>query len=127
MKVSQVYPGRWLKPVDLGRKAVRKKIARIEYQEVGRDRETMPIAAFEDGSKPWIINSRNARFLGEHLGDDMDGWGGSVVELYSVTVEVGGKTIETIRARLPKHITRAQAPADVLFDDDVPADDGEAR
>ena len=101
MKVSDIYPSRFIKHADLNGKPVVKTITHVEEQVVGQAGDIRPVMFLEEMRQGMVLNQRNARFLADRFGDDTEEWAGKSVELYPTTVDLGGRPVNTIRLRLP--------------------------
>jgi hypothetical protein len=100
-KLSDFFPGKYLKAGDLNGQ---EKIATIDRVEVGQfendgKKQTKPIVFFRDGLKPMVINKTNFAIIAAACGDDSDGWAGRRIALSPDTVAFGGRVQETIKVR----------------------------
>ena len=98
-KISEQFPGKWLKAVDLPQdgKVVKIKGFGIEKSQQG---DTLNVL-YIDGEKPLILNKTNAASLAKAHGDETDDWPGKLVTAYPTTCEVGGETYDVVRLRKP--------------------------
>jgi len=105
MKLSEMFPGQYLKKEDLPN-PLRVTLANTYREEVtANGRKTMEsVVSFSDaGIKPMILNVTNGHTIGDAYGDESDNWRGKVVELYhDPLVEYPtGKRVGGIRVRIP--------------------------
>jgi hypothetical protein len=101
MKLSEVFPSKYLKAADLNGKEPTAKIREIKMEEIGQDKERRPVMYFMGTDKAMVLNKTNALTIGEHYGDDMSAWTGRQVVLFSAWVDFGGKTVQALRVRVP--------------------------
>jgi hypothetical protein len=137
MKISDAYPGSYLKAADLQGRAPRVTIADCRMEHF--DDESKPLLLFVGKERGLILNKTTAGILVARLGDDTDAWLWRVVELYPDRVMFQGRMVDAIRVRMPAvHQTpppaappaqnpahaasfQAQAPAAAPpFNDDIP-------
>jgi hypothetical protein len=135
MKFSQAFPSKYLKATDLNGDEFVVTIANVKMEQVGDDNR--PVLYFNEvinGSdeKGLVLNKTNGNKILNATGiDDMRKWIGLTLKLYEDEVTVDGKTMATIRVKLPKaQPARDQSPggpakptnkyADKDLDDDVP-------
>lgn len=110
MRVSDAFPSQYLKAADLQGRTVKVTIDRYTFEEVGDDRK--PILYFVGKEKGLVLNKTNANEIAFTYGDDMDDWGGKVIELFSMMVSYQGKNMPGLRVRVPRvpQQTRAAQP-----------------
>lgn len=115
MKISEAFPGKYLRCADLQGREVKKKIAYCETEKVGMNGEEKPVLHFINEQRGMVVNKTNANTLAYALGDDSEQWRGREIVLYPTRVDFAGKPTDTIRVRAPSAVD-AQAP----FDDSIP-------
>lgn len=54
-------------------------------EEVGSERESMPVIYFKNRNKALILNKTNLNVIGEICGPDTDSWPGREIVLFSTT------------------------------------------
>lgn len=136
MKISEAFPGTYLKAADLQGRTVRVTIADCRMEHL--DDETKPLLLFVGKERGLILNKTNSGILVAALGDETDLWRGRVIELYPDRVMFSGRMVDAIRLRVPAGTPApppappappaaslaAQAPALPTdrppFDDDIP-------
>lgn len=83
-------------------KALRLTLSSVVSEEVGRDKESKPVAYFKEDQRGFIINGTSYSVLADaHKDDATESWEGAVVELYfDPTVTFDGKKIGGVRTRV---------------------------
>lgn len=81
---EELYPGRFLKAVDLKGKKVTLTIAGVKLEELIGDKgpQVKGIVSFEKTEKHWALNKTNGILLKEMLGKKVQAWIGHRVTLY---------------------------------------------
>jgi hypothetical protein len=97
MKMSESFPSKWLRHVDLKGRTVRVCIDTVVQEKVGDD--IKPVVYFRDKEKGLGLNKTNANTIVKAYGDDSDGWPGKELELYPSETEYMGDTVDCIRLR----------------------------
>jgi hypothetical protein len=110
MKLSDLYPSKYLKASDLQGKEPMAKIREVKIEEVGSDKERKPVLYFHGSDKAMILNKTNALAIGDHYGDDVATWAGKPIVLYSAWVDFGGKSTQAIRVRVPQALQTRGVP-----------------
>lgn len=114
MKVSEMYPSRFMKAEDFEEGETRIfTIKNVEMEELGQGKEKQekPVLQFrEPDTKEFVLNKTNAANIAKLYGDDTDDWLGKRIELYTLEVDSFGDVVRAIRVKtkVPKG---AQAPA----------------
>lgn len=136
MKISQLYPSKYVKAADLNGKTVTLTIAKLVVEELGHgnEKERKPILYFQKATKGLVLNRTNAMTIAGLYGDESDDWAGKRISIYPTRVRAFGAMQDTIRIReeipaLPKPAaTAAQVEAQSELDDDEdiadPGDEG---
>ena len=109
MKMSQAFPSKWLSAPDLEGKSHVLTMKSVTMEEVGQDKETLPVLHFENAKKGLALNKTNAGMIANSYGDDSDNWTGGKIELYPTTTSYQGKMVDCIRVKKPAAI--AEQPA----------------
>ncbi len=97
--VSEAFPSRYLKAGDLKNKTVKVAIKEITFEEIGQERDKKPVMFFEKVEKGLVLNKTNAIEIGATHGEQMDGWVGKEIELFSQMVPFQGQNVPAIRVR----------------------------
>ena len=116
LNVTDAYPAMYMKGEDLGKREITLTIERVEMEDLGTDRKA--VAYFSDAKKGLVLNVTNARAIAAEHGNDMHGWKGKKIELFTMPVTFQGKTTDAIRVR-PVNDEAPAEPANKLPDDDL--------
>jgi hypothetical protein len=100
MRVSEVFPSKYLAAEDLDNKNVRLTISNVEIEKLGED--TKPVIYFRGHKKGLACNKTNAKSIAAAYGDEMDEWIGSEIILFPVLTDYQGKSVPAIRVRAPQ-------------------------
>jgi hypothetical protein len=136
MKISQVFPSKYLTAADLNGKSFTLAIKAVTLEEmVTHDSKKVqkPVAWFEKAQKGFVMNSTNAHIVVALYGDDTDGWIGKRITLYPTKVRAFGEMQDCIRVReeipaTPKPVAQAaqvDERSDLDDDEDVADFDGD--
>ena len=98
MKVSELYPSKYLKADDIPGQADA-TIVSIGLEEVGPDKDLKTIIRFRELSKPLVANKTNCESIADIHGDETDEWPGKRITLYTCEVSFAGKQTQAIRVR----------------------------
>ena len=104
MKVSELFPSKYLCPADLQGHAIRVTISAVERVKM-KDPQTKQdnlkaVLHFEGKQKGLVLNKTNAFAIADILGDDeTDNWVGGQITLYTTQITIGGKKKDCIRIR----------------------------
>lgn len=135
MKFSQAFPSKYIKAVDLNGDEPVVTIASVKIETVGEDER--PVMYFNEeingsNKKGLVLNKTNGNRIVNATGqDDMRKWIGLTIKLAEDEVDFNGKTVATIKIKMPKVQPKSdQAPggpakptnkyADKDLDDEVP-------
>ena len=114
MKVSQLFPSKYVKSTDLSGKTVTLTIAKLVVEEMGHgsEKERKPVLYFQKATKGLVLNRTNAMTIAGLYGDESDEWTGKRISIYPTRVRAFGAMQDTIRVReeIPAQ-PRAQAQA----------------
>jgi hypothetical protein len=103
MKISEVFPSKFLKSDDLpDDEDALVTIVDAQLEPVGPDKEDKLCLRFREFEKALVCNKTNADVIGELYGDDTDEWLGKKIWLYVTEVSFQGKTTMAIRVRMRK-------------------------
>ena len=102
MRYSEAFPSKYISSEDLDGREMRLVIARIEMEEIGRDRDRKPVLYFTKARKGMVLNKTNGRMLATAYGDDMTAWEDREVILFSMKVQFGDEIVDGIRIRIPQ-------------------------
>ncbi len=97
--VSEAFPSNYLKAADLNNRTVKVAINKVVFEEIGQNKESKPIVYFEKVEKGLVLNKTNAVEIAATHGDQMEGWTGKEIELFSQMVPFQGQNVPAIRVR----------------------------
>jgi len=105
MKLSEMFPRRWMVGADLGGKEYTLKIDRVAQEQIqvqGGKKEPRYVLYFKGAKKGLILN----RTIGEQIAgvvssEETDDWRGQAVTIYPVEMRVAGEQRVGIRVRKP--------------------------
>ena len=113
MKISDVFPSKYLKAEDLEGANVTVTIEEVNREEVGPKKESKLVISFANTLKKMVLNKTNAATIAKLYGEETDEWLGKRIILYSKDTEFQGEMVLALRVSLQKP-TGAQKPS---FDD----------
>ncbi len=109
--VSDAFPSIFLKAADLNNRTVKVTIDKVIFEEIGQNKDKKPVMYFEKVKKGLVLNKTNAVEIGATHGDQMEGWTGKEIELFSTMVPFQGSNVPAIRVRAVA-AAASGAPAD---------------
>lgn len=126
--INDAFPSNYLRASDLKGVQTTVTIDRVEYEDVGRQKDRKPILYFIGKEKGLVLNKTNANKIIEITGSPVtEEWHGIRIRLYATMVEFAGDQVEAIRVKAaPANAAAAPAPppqpppASELTDDDIP-------
>lgn len=136
--VNDIFPSKYLKAHDLQGRAWTLTIVRVEFEVMGRTRETLPVVYFKSKAKGLKLNKTNATAITQAAGSALtEDWVGVVVTIYATVADFGGQAYDVVRIRSaaqvgapqPRPEARPEArplppPADELeidlYDEEIP-------
>jgi hypothetical protein len=101
MKLSEVFPSRWLKSEDIEGETlvvIKELVFDKMRNEDGKDEEK-PVLLFKGVDKGLVLNKTNAERISEQHGDETDNWTGKKITLTTESVTAFGKTQWAIRVK----------------------------
>ena len=104
MKMTDVYPSKWIKADDLGEDDVQLKIAGVEMEELTNEngkKDNKPACSFVGQSKKLILSKTNWSRIAQQHGDDSDMWIGKTITLYAEP-EAKSDSGYAARVKVPK-------------------------
>jgi hypothetical protein len=126
VKISEAFPGQYLKTSDLKGQRVVVTIDRVEIKDLGRD-ERKPVLYFKGKSRGLILNKTNANSIIDIIGtEETERWRGRQITLYHSKTDFQGGRVDCIRidpaARNEKPAPLKEEPENdfVADDSDVP-------
>jgi hypothetical protein len=117
MTRNQLFPSRWLKANDIAPDGEEVTIRSVTIEQVGQNRETKPVVAFEELDRALVCNRTNFSSIADLTGEpDTDNWPGHRVKLVRVHVPFGSKNVEAIRIEAAEKPAKRSKHVDSLFD-----------
>ena len=118
---KSMYDRNYLYSFDLGDRDVVVEIAKVEQgklQQPGSTKVTKkPVVYFKgrEAGPALVLNATNGKAIAGLYGNDTRDWIGKAVTLYATTTKFGRDTVECIRVRPTKPVTKpGAAPASTL-------------
>jgi hypothetical protein len=101
MKISQLFPSKFVKAADLNGKTITLTIAKLVVEELGHgnEKERKPVLYFQKATKGLVLNRTNAMTIASLYGDESDDWPGKRISIYPTRVRAFGSMQDTIRVR----------------------------
>lgn len=130
MKISQVFPSKYLTAADLNGKQFTLTIKRVTVEEMithDNKKVNKPVVWFDKAQKGFVMNVTNAHIIVALYGDETDDWKGKRITLYPTKVRAFGEMQDAIRVReevpaLQKPVAQApsvEEPSGLDDDEDV--------
>jgi len=126
MKISQLFPSKYVKAGDLSGKTVTLTIAKLVVEELGHgaEKERKPVLYFQKATKGLVLNRTNAMTIAGLYGDEADEWPGKRISIYPTRIRAFGAMQDTIRVReeipaQPKPMAQAGQIEEAAEIDDV--------
>lgn len=94
---SELFPGSFLKAVDLAGQPHVVTIAGLSQEELNG--ESKNILSFEEFDAGLVLNVTNGRAIADLFGDALADWTGQQIELFPTRCEFSGKMVDAIRVR----------------------------
>lgn len=107
MKLSEVYPSKFLKGDDIEQETpviITKLVFEKMKDEDGREEEK-PVLLFKGVDKGLVLNKTNATRIADQHGDETDNWPGKRITLTTESVTAFGKTQWAIRVKPERPVT----------------------
>jgi hypothetical protein len=126
MKISKIFPSKYVTAADLGGKPLTLTIKGVTLEEMvthSNQKVQKPVVWFEKAGKGFVINLTNARIIAALYGDETDGWTGKRITIYPTRVRAFGEMQDAIRVReeipaQPRATTQAAQVDDAAGIDD---------
>lgn len=130
MKISQVFPSKYVAAADLNGKTVTLTIKAVTLEEMVThkdERVKKPVVWFERATKGLVLNVTNAKIIAALYGDETNDWLGQRISIYPTRVKAFGQLQDAIRVReevpaQPKpqaQAAQAEEPSGIDDDEDV--------
>ncbi len=118
--VSDAFPSNYLKAADLNNRTGKVTINKVIFEEIGQDKDKKPVMYFADVKKGLVLNKTNATTIGAVHGQELEGWTGREIELFSMMVPFQGQNVAAIRCRAAAEAAPAPATALAAADPNDP-------
>jgi hypothetical protein len=126
MKISDIFPSKYVKAADLQGRTVTltiKSLAVEEMQTHDGKPERKPVLYFERATKGLVLNRTNAMAIAALYGDESDDWRGKRISIYPTRVKAFGAMQDAIRVKeevpaQPKPVATAPSVEEPSIDDD---------
>lgn len=102
MKISQIFPSKYLTAADLNGKSFTLTIKSVTLEEMithDNKKANKPVCWFEKAQKGFVMNLTNARIVAGLYGDETTDWTGRRITLYPTRVKAFGEIQDCIRVR----------------------------
>lgn len=129
MRVSEVFPSKYIKAADLNGRTVRVTIERYAIEDIGQgaQQERKLVLFFRGKEKGLVLNKTNATNIELMHGPDIEDWAGCDVNLFTAMVDFQGRSVEAVRVkpvraaqRVQQGATTERNPPAAPLDDDAP-------
>ncbi len=97
--LADIFPSNFLKAADLNNRTVKVKIDKVVFEEIGQEKDKKPVMYFADVKKGLVLNKTNATTIGSVHGQEIEGWTGREIELFTQMVPFNGQNVAAIRCR----------------------------
>ncbi len=108
--LADIFPSNFLKAADLNNRTVKVKIDKVIFEEIGQEKDKKPVMYFADVKKGLVLNKTNATTIGGVHGQEIEGWTGREIELFSMMVPFNGQNVAAIRVRAVTEAVVAETP-----------------
>ena len=108
--VSDAFPSNFLKAADLNNRTVKVAIDKVVFEEIGQNKDRKPVVYFADVKKGLVLNKTNAEQIGAVHGQELEGWAGKEIELFSMMVPFNGQNVAAIRVRAVAEAAVTETP-----------------
>lgn len=101
MKVTDIWPSKYVKAADLGDKLVTVTIAKLVIEDMGygAEAERKPVLYFDKATKGMVVNRTNGMIIAHLYGPETDDWAGKRITLYAAKVKAFGSWHDAIRVK----------------------------
>ena len=115
--VNDAFPSPYLRAADLNNRTAKLKMEKVVFEEIGQDKDQKPVLYFVDTKKGLVLNKTNATTIGAVYGQELEGWTGKEIELFSQMAPFQGQTVPAIRVRAAAEEPAPPRPKRDDFDD----------
>ncbi len=117
--VNDAFPSPYLRAADLNNRTAKLKMEKVVFEEIGQDKDQKPVLYFVDTKKGLVLNKTNATTIGAGYGQELEGWTGKEIELFSMMVPFQGQNVPAIRVRAAAEEPAPPRPKRDDFDDPI--------
>ncbi len=110
--LADIFPSNFLKAADLNNRTVKVKIDKVIFEEIGQEKDKKQVMYFADVKKGLVLNKTNATTIGSVHGQEIEGWTGREIELFTQMVPFNGQNVAAIRVRAVAETAVAETPPD---------------
>jgi hypothetical protein len=112
MKVSEMYPSKWLRASDVEDGDLVLTIREVRQEEIGQGSQTDEkwVVYFEEEEKGLVLNKTNTNTIAKLYGNDTEDWIGQPITLFATEVSFQGDMVEALRVRSKPPRQRPPAP-----------------
>jgi hypothetical protein len=107
MRSNKAFPNKYLKPADLGGKAMSVTMKELEEQTLNGEKKY--VLLFKNEDKGLVLNRTNWDLIAEQHGDESDDWPGKQIILAPDRTMFQGKRVDCIRVRPADETPKAAA------------------
>lgn len=127
MKMSAVFPSKYVRAADLNGKTVTLTIQKCVMEEMmnhSKEKERKPVLYFRNATKGLVLNRTNGMIIANLYGDETDEWVGRKISIYPTKVKAFGELQDAIRVKeevpaQPKPVAQATMVTEASEIDDA--------
>lgn len=127
MKVTDIWPSKYVKAGDLNGKTVTLTIKKLVMEEMtnhGNEKETKPVLYFDKATKGLVLNRTNGMIIAALYSMETDNWVGKRISIYPTKVKAFGSMQDAIRVKeeipaQPKPVAQAAQVEEAAEIDDA--------
>ena len=128
MKVSVIFPSKYLTAADLNGKTFTLRIKAVTLEEMvthENKKVKKPVVWFEAAQKGFVLNVTNGKIIAALYGDETDDWTGKRIAIYPTKVKAFGTYQDAIRVREELPATSKPVATATRTEEDSDLDDPE--
>ncbi len=99
MNANDLCPSPHIEAADLGGKDKVVTIQRVDFHDVGDEKERKGVVYFEEFKRALVLNRTNLKRIVALYGHETDEWAGKRITLYPSEADFGGRTVPCLRVR----------------------------
>lgn len=98
--INEAFPSKFLKASDLKGAEPIVTVDRVEYEEVGKDKDRKAVLYFVGKDKGLVLNKTNANKITQLLNSPVtEEWHGRKIRLYATETNFGSELVDCIRVK----------------------------